>query len=70
MFTTREREILDHLAHGHTSRAIARLLHLSHHTVETHIRNMRAKSGASSRTQLLAIALGLDTAGPAGPGTG
>ncbi|MEU8924546.1 helix-turn-helix transcriptional regulator [Kitasatospora sp. NPDC048545] len=70
MFTTREREILDHLAQGRTSRATARLLHLSHHTVETHIRNMRGKSGASSRTQLLAIALGFDTVGPAGPGRG
>ncbi|MER7769119.1 helix-turn-helix transcriptional regulator [Kitasatospora sp. NPDC096140] len=70
MFTTREREILVHLAQGRTSRVIAHLLHLSHHTVETHIRNMRAKSGASSRTQLLAIALGVDAVGPAGPNRG
>ena len=49
--TTREREVLDHLAHGRSNREIARLLHVSEKTVKTHVSSVLAKLGVQDRTQ-------------------
>jgi PAS domain S-box-containing protein len=54
----REREVVNLVAHGHTSREIADELHIAHNTVRTHVRNAQEKLGARSRAQLVAIALG------------
>jgi DNA-binding NarL/FixJ family response regulator len=53
-FTSREFDILHHIAEGKSSRDIAELLSLSTHTVIAHRRNMMAKINCKSVTQLLA----------------
>jgi PAS domain S-box-containing protein len=54
----REREIIGLVALGGTAAEIADDLHISHHTVRTHLRNAMEKLGARSRAQLVAKALG------------
>ena len=51
--TDREREVLRLLALGHTNAAVARQLHLSVRTVETHRANIQSKLGSSSRADLV-----------------
>jgi DNA-binding CsgD family transcriptional regulator len=55
--TAREREILAFLAAGATDGQIARRLQLSPATVQTHVRNAKAKLGARTRAQAVALAL-------------
>ena len=59
--TTREVEVLEHLAAGRTNRQIARELHLSLSTVKGHLERVISKLGVSDRTQaaVKAIELGL-----------
>lgn len=52
-FTPREREILQEVKQGRTNREISEALYISLETVKSHIRNILAKTGASSRTELL-----------------
>ena len=54
--TTRELHVIRLLAAGNRNRAIAEQMHLSEHTVKTHLRNISAKLGAQSRTEVIAIA--------------
>jgi len=56
--TAREREIVRLVAMGSTAREIADELLISHDTVRTHVRNAMVKSGARSRAQLVAQAIG------------
>ena len=53
----REREILALLAKGSTDVKIAQDLGLSPATVQTHVRNAKAKLGARTRAQAVALAL-------------
>ncbi|KRA83994.1 response regulator transcription factor [Altererythrobacter sp. Root672] len=53
--TPREREVFDGVVAGHTSKAIAVRLGLSHRTVETYRLSMMAKLGAQRLHDLLAI---------------
>jgi DNA-binding NarL/FixJ family response regulator len=55
--TQAEALVLAQLQQGLSNRDIARQLVLSHRTVESHISNLLAKTGCSSRTQLLLWAL-------------
>ena len=55
--TTRERQILGMLASGDTDTQIAGKLQLSPATVQTHVRNAKAKLGARTRAQAVAMAL-------------
>jgi DNA-binding CsgD family transcriptional regulator len=55
--TVREREILALLAEGSTDTQIAEMLGLSPATVQTHVRNAKAKLGARTRAQAVVIAL-------------
>jgi DNA-binding CsgD family transcriptional regulator len=55
--TAREREVLDLLADGATDDQIAARLHLSPATVQSHVRNAKAKLGARTRAQAVALAL-------------
>jgi DNA-binding CsgD family transcriptional regulator len=55
--TSRELEVLALLAGGRTDGQIAALLELSPATVQTHVRNAKAKLGARTRAQAVAIAL-------------
>jgi len=55
--TPAEGRVLAALRRGLSNRAIAAALVLSPRTVESHISNLLAKTGCSSRTQLLLWAL-------------
>ena len=52
-FSAREKEILEFLKAGHTSAEVAKHLHLSKHTVDTHRRNMLKKSKCRNTVDLL-----------------
>lgn len=54
--TAREREILDHIATGASNTQIAAALHLSEHTVKTHVSHVLTKTGCTDRTQVAALA--------------
>jgi DNA-binding CsgD family transcriptional regulator len=53
----REREILCAIGQGMTSREISRHLHISHHTVNTHRRNIRTKTGIHTTSGLVRASL-------------
>jgi DNA-binding CsgD family transcriptional regulator/tetratricopeptide (TPR) repeat protein len=50
--TDSELTVINLIAEGSTNRAVAQQLHLSPHTVKTHVRNAFAKLGITSRAQL------------------
>lgn len=56
--SAREAELLGHLATGTDTRELARLMHLSEHTVQDHLKSIFAKTGTRSRRTLLSRALG------------
>lgn len=56
--TAREVEVLRLIALGHTSVVIARKLHLSPRTVETHRARIHGKLGLATRAELVRYALG------------
>lgn len=51
-FTTRELEVLQIITTGATNQEVAERLGISEYTVKTHVRNMLAKTGYASRTEL------------------
>lgn len=53
--TEREREILSHVAAGHTSSHVARVLFISESTVRGHVHHLYQKLGVSSREELIAL---------------
>jgi len=55
--TSREREILQLLAEGHSNKEIAKLLNLSVKTVETHRTNLMKKLGLHSLAELVRYAI-------------
>ena len=55
--TRREREVLDHLLAGASSKAIARELNVSPRTVEEHRANIMRKMGVKTAAQLMAVTL-------------
>ena len=55
--TPAEQQVLNQLLLGLSNKAIAQALVLSHRTIECHVSNLLAKSGCSSRSQLLLWAL-------------
>jgi DNA-binding NarL/FixJ family response regulator len=54
--TPREREILTHLTEGSGQREVARQLHMSLKTVNTHLHNLRTKLGVHSTLEAVALA--------------
>jgi DNA-binding NarL/FixJ family response regulator len=62
--TSRERDVLACVAHGLSNRAIAEELGMAERTARTHVSNILAKLGLTSRTQaaLFAVEHGLDQA--------
>jgi DNA-binding CsgD family transcriptional regulator len=50
--SAREFEVVRLVAQGLSNKEIARRLHLSVRTVETHVRHLLAKTGVINRTQL------------------
>lgn len=56
--TDREQSVLELLIEGHSVRVIAEQLGRSTHTIHDHVKNLHRKIGASSRGELIALALG------------
>ncbi|WP_228255217.1 response regulator [Ornithinimicrobium avium] len=67
--TGREREVVLSIAHGNTNRQIAKALGVSERTARTHVSNILAKLGLTSRTQaaMWAVREGLVSAQGDGP---
>lgn len=67
--TSREREVLVHVAHGLTNAEVAAQLWLSPATVKTHVASILAKLGARDRIQAVIVAYesGLVPTRPADP---
>lgn len=55
VLTLREREVLNHLSDGHTTREIATLLSISMPTVRSHIEHILQKLHAHSRLEAVAV---------------
>ena len=55
--TTREREVAALIGQGRSNREIAQLLVVGERTVETHVSNMLAKLGCTSRREIAAWAV-------------
>lgn len=64
--TEREREILQHLAHGESNKAIAQSLGISHDTVKLHVRHILSKLGLRSRVEAAVFAVEYRTAATSG----
>ncbi|MFG1930753.1 AAA family ATPase [Mycobacterium sp. NPDC048908] len=58
--TDSELKVINLIAEGATNRTVAQQLHLSPHTVKTHVHNAFAKLGITSRTQLAQLMHGAD----------
>jgi DNA-binding CsgD family transcriptional regulator len=56
--STRETELVQHLAGGADTRLIAELMFLSEHTIQDHLKSIFAKTGTRNRRALLTRALG------------
>lgn len=59
--TPREREVIDLIAEGLSNKAIAKELHISVHTVKSHLRNIMEKLTLNSRLQIAAYVHKRDT---------
>lgn len=59
--TVREREIAQHIVTGATSKQIARILDISHRTVEAHRGRLMRKLGTTTTGELVAMLLGSPT---------
>ncbi|MDY7107057.1 MAG: PAS domain-containing protein [Planctomycetota bacterium] len=64
--TRRQQEVLDCLLGGLSNKEIARMLHISVHTVHNHVKAVHRAFGVSGRGELLARCLGTSAARPAG----
>jgi DNA-binding NarL/FixJ family response regulator len=57
LLTSRERQVLQHIAHGESNKQIARALDLSVRTVETHRLNIKRKLGIDGQAELIKFAV-------------
>lgn len=55
--TSRQREIVEHVAHGHTNDAIALALGISPNTLRNHLATIFAKLGAANRADVVRLAV-------------
>lgn len=67
-FSSRENSVLAHLASGLTNKDIANHLNISVRTVKFHVSNILAKTGYSSRSQIVVAFADMHTAGIMGEG--
>jgi DNA-binding NarL/FixJ family response regulator len=70
LLSTRERQVIQHLAGGMTNREIAHALDLSPHTVKNYLFRIFDKLGVSSRTELLYLTMNNSQAQPPGNANG
>jgi DNA-binding NarL/FixJ family response regulator len=50
--TKRERQVIELIADGFTNKEIAQMLHLSTHTVKSHVHNILEKLALNTRVQI------------------
>ena len=50
--TATEEQVADAVSQGLTNRQVAKLLYMSHHTVDSHLRHIYWKLGINSRIEL------------------
>ena len=55
--TAREREVIKLLAEGHPNREVAKLLHVSPRTIDSHRANILRKLGITTNAELVQLAL-------------
>jgi len=55
--TSRQREIVEHVAHGHTNDAIASALGISSNTLRNHLATIFTKLGAANRADVVRLAV-------------
>jgi DNA-binding NarL/FixJ family response regulator len=65
--TSREQEVLHHIANGESNKQIAKALDLSVRTVETHRLNIKRKLGIEGQAELIKFAVQHGRVGGAGP---
>lgn len=53
--TKRERQVINHIAEGLSNKQIAARLHISTHTVKSHVRNIMEKLALHTRLQIAAF---------------
>jgi DNA-binding NarL/FixJ family response regulator len=70
LLSTRELQVVQHLAGGMTNREIAHALDLSPHTVKNYLFRIFDKLGVSSRTELLYLTMQQSQSQPASKGNG
>jgi len=70
LLSTRERQVIQHLAEGMTNRGIAEALGLSSHTVKNYLFRIFDKLGVSSRTELLYLTMNNSQTVPPRTGSG
>lgn len=59
LLSEREREVLEHVARGHSNAQVAAALYIAQRTVATHMEHILSKLGAANRAHAAAIGLGL-----------
>lgn len=62
--TSRERDVINLIAEGESNKAIAKRLHISPHTVKSHVRNIMEKLTLHTRLQIAAYAHQTPRSGP------
>ncbi|WP_327348932.1 helix-turn-helix transcriptional regulator [Streptomyces europaeiscabiei] len=60
----REEQVLDFIAAGLTHAQAARRLGISQHTVDTHVKRIRAKLGVGNKAEMVRLALARETSRP------
>lgn len=65
--TDREREVLERLVHGESSKQVARHMDIAYSTARTHIQNILGKLGVHSRLEAVAFAVEHGLCVPASP---
>jgi DNA-binding NarL/FixJ family response regulator len=70
LLSTRERQVIQHVAGGMSNRDIARALDLSPHTIKNYLFRIFDKLGVSSRTELLYLTMNNSHAQPHGTASG
>jgi len=57
ILTSREQEILEHVAHGLSTKETAQQLDIAPRTVDRHVENIRLKLRAKNRSNMIACAI-------------